>query len=230
MNGEEIRSLTQALSRLFPKSDWTPEIVGLFGERIVRIEIPLRDALRVLDNHKLESRRRSPDAGTIIRKLWDAHNERAKIEKQTRKQESVPWSKRVAMTHGMPTDCGAEEILTEYHARLANRACSVADVAGHEMQPHLTSTQANELAWFGLVGDLTREGWERERAEYVADQKFGRPAARVAEKTVVIGKDKAVSFDQYDAMHPLHDLQGKKAAARAKLAGQRAGATKGSRR
>lgn len=224
MTPSEIGSVIAQINRLFPKSDWTAELHELFARRLAKIDLSAMAAGSVIERYKLDTRRRSPDPGTIIKKLWDEYNERANRASEQEPPKAMAWSKQVALTHKMPVDWPPEEILGQYHERCAMNACSDSIISGNKMPPIMSSDQAFTRAWYGFAADLEREGWERDKAEYAATAKFGDRGGQVMNPGTVgvtFGtKRDVITFAAFDALIPHHDLQGLKAKAKAKTEAQ----------
>lgn len=69
LNTFEMDQTVKALTSLFPKMDWTDEMLSLFRRRIARFEIPSTRIVEILEDHKMTTRRRSPDLMSVVRAL-----------------------------------------------------------------------------------------------------------------------------------------------------------------
>lgn len=67
MNNYELAQASKILARLFPKSEWTEDLHGLFSRRIARFEIGADRMLVLLEDYRLTTRRRSPCISTLVK-------------------------------------------------------------------------------------------------------------------------------------------------------------------
>jgi len=69
MNTYEMDQTVKVLTSLFPKMDWTEEMLSLFRRRIARFEIRPERIVEILEEHRMNTRRRSPDMMSVVRSL-----------------------------------------------------------------------------------------------------------------------------------------------------------------
>jgi hypothetical protein len=175
MTPSETTDALAFLGTMFPKRDWTTEMVQLFRERARRIDLSPEQFRAVAQQYRLDVRFRSPDPGSLLKRMKDAANTQRVADVD---RKAVPFWKQLIRMHRLHSDTPMEEVLTDYHRRVQQTACTWSRIDGceQELPPIKTSEEARSDSWSGLVGDLMREGWEYSRAVNYATQQFGEPS------------------------------------------------------
>lgn len=76
------------IDRMFPASDWTPDMRTLFIERASRINLTGEQAKAVVGEYRVNFRGKTPDMGTLLRRLADAAHASGPV--QTERPDD-PW-------------------------------------------------------------------------------------------------------------------------------------------
>lgn len=176
MTGSDIDAMVSVLHGLFPKSDWTPQMLVLFREDAFKIDISQEQAIAVVKQYRRDSRGRSPILKDLLTRLKAARGEAiARKTSEVSRNEPTKFSDTLRRIHRLG-DMDSESILYQYHSILAEKKCGVSFVSGVECGPIATREEAMSDAWGGYVGDLCREGCNPKRAKELATRAFGKPS------------------------------------------------------
>lgn len=72
MNMHDVSHLSRRMAALFPKNDWTPDMLTLLGRRCVKFNLSTEQIDAVLDEYRATARHRSPVMSDLINRLRDA--------------------------------------------------------------------------------------------------------------------------------------------------------------
>lgn len=72
MTDIDVKATVDYVLKMFPASEWTPEITALFIERLRRVNLDAEQGRAVVGEYRMGYRGKTPDAGSLIRRMRDA--------------------------------------------------------------------------------------------------------------------------------------------------------------